>query len=112
MSELNLPPPIDGVPPSATSGKKPNGEAPGEPQPVVSTAKSADSAPEDIFDDIESLRKVAELKVQRRVVAVNMESASRQTMDTSSATQTRRSASMRAWCTTRKSATFTSFTRT
>jgi hypothetical protein len=29
-------------------------------------------SPEDIFDDIEGLRKVAELKVQRRVVAVNM----------------------------------------
>ena len=28
--------------------------------------------PEDIFDDIEGLRKVAELKVQRRVVAINM----------------------------------------
>jgi hypothetical protein len=29
-------------------------------------------SPEDIFDDIEGLRKVAELKVQRRAVAVNM----------------------------------------
>jgi hypothetical protein len=29
-------------------------------------------SPEDIFDDIEGLRKVAELRVQRRVVAVNM----------------------------------------
>jgi hypothetical protein len=30
-------------------------------------------APEDIFNDIESLRKVAELKVQRRSVSINME---------------------------------------
>ena len=30
-------------------------------------------APEDIFNDIASLRKVAELKVQRRSVAINME---------------------------------------
>jgi hypothetical protein len=32
----------------------------------------ASSNPEDIFNDVEALRKVAEHKVQRRAVAVNM----------------------------------------
>jgi hypothetical protein len=39
------------------------------PDPLKSVASPS---PEDIFNDVEALRKVAEHKVQRRVVAVNM----------------------------------------
>jgi hypothetical protein len=81
-------PPIgSGPPPAATHRKKPNGEdEPTDAAAMPASGKGAKAedrkpdhlklvpggAPESIFDDIEGLRKVAELKVQRRVVPVNM----------------------------------------
>jgi hypothetical protein len=50
--------------------------------------------PESVFDDVEALRKVATLKVSRRVVPVNVAVRSRQIVFTSVSTMIRRWRSM------------------
>jgi hypothetical protein len=76
-------PEVEARPPNG-KGPTPEGSAASPPgaEDAASTAEAArpdylklvqGGAPEDIFNDIESLRTVAELKVQRRSVAINME---------------------------------------
>jgi hypothetical protein len=69
-------PEVDARPPN---DKGPPPDAASVPIDAKPNAKKLDlklvsgGAPEDIFNDVEALRKVAELKVQRRTVAINME---------------------------------------
>jgi hypothetical protein len=81
--EANAKPPNseDGGPAPEVEARPPDGKglAPDGDEAAKADAPKPDlklvqgGAPEDIFNDIESLRKIAELKVQRRSVAINME---------------------------------------